>query len=54
MDGSARWVNFEQTYYLHSWGDSRRAYFYQDPIDFDPALRVQLPRLTPKSLGDLQ
>ena len=33
-DGSARWMRFKETYYLHSWtGDANRmAYFYQDDI----------------------
>jgi prepilin-type N-terminal cleavage/methylation domain-containing protein len=53
MDGSARWVKFEKMYYLHSWGDSRRAYFYQDIEDMDPVLKAQLPALTPKARGDL-
>jgi prepilin-type N-terminal cleavage/methylation domain-containing protein len=53
MDGSAKWVKFESTYYFHSWGDSRRAYFYQDTSDVDPLLRPNLPQLTPKYLNDL-
>ncbi|HUP78611.1 MAG TPA: prepilin-type N-terminal cleavage/methylation domain-containing protein [Pirellula sp.] len=54
MDGSARWVRFEDMHYYHSWGDTRRAYFYQLPDDVDPALKPRLPNLTPKALGDLQ
>jgi prepilin-type N-terminal cleavage/methylation domain-containing protein len=53
IDGSARWVKFEKMYYFHSWGDSRRAYFYQDIDDVDPVLKAQLPALTPKARGDL-
>ncbi len=54
MDGSSRYIKFEKMYYLHSWGgDTRRAYFYQSPDDVDPGLRLRLPNLTPKALGDL-
>jgi prepilin-type N-terminal cleavage/methylation domain-containing protein len=44
-DGSARWIRFENMYYLHSWtGDSSRiAYFFQE--DIDPRLQTQLARL---------
>jgi len=47
-DGSARWIKFEQMYYLHSWsGDaSRTAYFHQQ--DFDPRLERFLPTLKAK------
>jgi prepilin-type N-terminal cleavage/methylation domain-containing protein len=50
-DGSAQWIRFEQMYFLHTWESSpsftgkRIAYFYQDPSDFDPTLRQQLPAL---------
>lgn len=55
VDGSARWIKFEQTHFLHSWApSSRRGYFYQDPSDFEPTLKNQLPRLTPAALRDLQ
>ncbi len=53
IDGSARWVKFEQMHYLHSWGDSRRSYFYQDPADFEAGLKARLPSLTPRALNDL-
>ena len=54
MDGSARWVNLNQMYFLHSWNTgSRVAYFYQNPIDFNPLLKAALPNLTPKARGDL-
>ncbi|MHB8522891.1 MAG: type II secretion system protein [Limisphaerales bacterium] len=41
-DGSARWIKFEQMHYLHTWNPdgTRKAYFYQDPSDFDPALQT--------------
>jgi prepilin-type N-terminal cleavage/methylation domain-containing protein len=58
MDGSAHWENFSTMYFLHSWSPgspgspgSRVAYFYQNPIDFPPALQTALPNLTPKALG---
>ncbi|MEO5803845.1 MAG: prepilin-type N-terminal cleavage/methylation domain-containing protein [Verrucomicrobiota bacterium] len=50
IDGSARWVNFKNMYYLHSWGSSRRAYFFQEDVG---VLTNQLQNLTPKALGDL-
>jgi prepilin-type N-terminal cleavage/methylation domain-containing protein len=33
-DGSARWVRFRETYYLHTWAvdGNRIAYFYQDDL----------------------
>jgi prepilin-type N-terminal cleavage/methylation domain-containing protein len=50
MDGSARWVRFEQMYYLHTWSTdgSRVAYFYQDESDFDDRLRLRLNNLRAK------
>ncbi len=48
MDGSARWVEFKTMYYLHSWSGSRIGYFYQNPFDFDPALKAALPSLAAK------
>ena len=46
IDGSARWVKFETMYYLTTWSlTARKAYFYQDATDFDPALKAQLPGL---------
>jgi len=54
IDGSARWVIFSTMYFLHSWSPYvRAAYFYQNPIDFPPALQMILPLLTPKARGDL-
>jgi prepilin-type N-terminal cleavage/methylation domain-containing protein len=47
-DGSARWINFDQMYFLTTWQSglsSRLAFFSQDPSDFDPALTAQLPSL---------
>jgi len=51
-DGSAQFIKFEQMYFLHTWesgasfNGKRIAYFYQDPKDFEPTLRQQLPSLT--------
>jgi prepilin-type N-terminal cleavage/methylation domain-containing protein len=50
MDGSAKWIKFENMYYLHSF-NSRPAYFYQDEVD--PLLQPRLTSLTPKAQGDL-
>ena len=50
-DGSARWIKFEQMYFLHTWNSSpsftssRVAYIYQDEADFEQLLRQQLPSL---------
>src|SRR6185437_74522 len=47
-DGSARWVKFEEMYFLTTWPgalNSRQAFFYQDPNDFDPDLATLLPTL---------
>ena len=46
-DGSARWIKFQTMYFLTTWGDANRTYyFYQDPSDFDPLLIPRLPSLT--------
>jgi len=45
-DGSARWVRFKGTYYLHSWtgGADRMAYFFQDDLGAcdTPSIRAAL------------
>lgn len=49
VDGSARWINWDQMYFLTTWETGirwRRAFMYQDPSDFDPALVQELPNLT--------
>lgn len=47
-DGSARWIRAEQLRFLHSWGgNSRKCYFYQDPIDLPiSAARWNSPAIT--------
>ena len=48
-DGSARWIIFQKMYFLTTWSlDSRVAYFYQDPSDFEPALKAKLGALQAK------
>jgi prepilin-type N-terminal cleavage/methylation domain-containing protein len=46
VDGSARWVRWKETLYLHSWAvdGNRIAYFYQDDIGAcdTPAIRAAL------------
>lgn len=38
-DGSAKWIKAKQLRFLHSWaGDSRKCYFYQDPVDLPASL----------------
>jgi prepilin-type N-terminal cleavage/methylation domain-containing protein len=45
-DGSAEWIKFERMYFLTCWRTSDRAAFmYQNPDDFEPALRAALPAL---------
>ncbi len=49
VDGSARWIKFEQMYFLTTWQtglETRQAFFYQDPSDFDPTLVQELPNLS--------
>ena len=53
-DGSARWIKFEDMYFLHTWNSgpsftsSRVAYFYQDSTDFnDPRDPVRLSQVLP-------
>lgn len=48
-DGSARWIPFEKMYYLTTWQPdfrARQCFFYQDPGDFDPVLKSELPALS--------
>jgi len=46
VDGSGAWIKAEKMYYLTTWATgSRDAYFYQNPEDFDPRLKPQLPQL---------
>jgi prepilin-type N-terminal cleavage/methylation domain-containing protein len=45
-DGSARWIKFQEMYFLTTWADATRTYyFYQDTSDFPPGLLSQLPSL---------
>jgi prepilin-type N-terminal cleavage/methylation domain-containing protein len=47
-DGSARWIQFEQMYFLTTWKTGlkdRQAFFYQDAGDFDPELVSALTKL---------
>ncbi len=48
MDGSARWVQFRQMLFIHSWntGGSRDAYFAQD--DLGPQLSTRVAQLRPR------
>lgn len=47
MDGSARWIKFEQTLFLHSWSmTDRDAYFYQE--DIGPDLQKRIASLKPR------
>ncbi|HOW66642.1 MAG TPA: type II secretion system protein [Candidatus Paceibacterota bacterium] len=48
MDGSARWVKFEEMLFIHSWnpGGGRDAYFYQE--DLGPDLEKHIVRLRAK------
>jgi hypothetical protein len=43
VDGSARWIPFEEMYFLTTWDVSdRKCYFYQDPKDFPSLLALRL------------
>ena len=46
MDGSARWIPFEQMLFIHSWNTSgsRDAYFYQEDLGDLLTRRVQNER----------
>ena len=45
VDGSARWIPFEEMYFLTTWDVSdRKCYFYQDPKDFPSLLALRLSR----------
>jgi prepilin-type N-terminal cleavage/methylation domain-containing protein len=50
-DGSARWIRFEEMYFLHTWSSTatfnstRIAYMYQSDSDFDVMLRAALASL---------
>lgn len=45
-DGSVQWVQAEEMFFLSSWNTtSRLAYWYQDPKDFEPALKSFLSTL---------
>lgn len=47
VDGSARWIKFEQMYALHSWSPADRlSYMFQE--DVDPALQPRLATLKAK------
>jgi prepilin-type N-terminal cleavage/methylation domain-containing protein len=46
VDGSARWIKFEQMYFLHSWDASRVSYMFQE--DVGPLLEPKLPSLKAK------
>jgi prepilin-type N-terminal cleavage/methylation domain-containing protein len=44
VDGSARWIKFQQMYVLHSWDPAQRvSYMYQE--DVDSRLQPRLPQL---------
>jgi prepilin-type N-terminal cleavage/methylation domain-containing protein len=47
IDGSARWIKFQDMLYLQTWetDGSRIAYFYQDTSDFSPELAAELSML---------
>jgi type II secretory pathway pseudopilin PulG len=47
-DGSARWIKFQDMLHFETWGGAEGAtfvYWYQDPADFNTALRNILPSL---------
>jgi type II secretory pathway pseudopilin PulG len=48
MDGSARWIKYQNMLFIHSWSVSgdRNAYFYQQ--DLGPELEKQVARLKPE------
>lgn len=49
-DGSAQWCNFDTMYRFNDWangtlGGNISSYWYQDPVDFEPALAAKLKTL---------
>ena len=48
MDGSVRWINFNQMLFIHSWdaGGDRDAYFYQE--DLGDKLKEKIASLRPR------
>ena len=52
VDGSAAWIKFETMWFLHQYPGStgpRQFFWYQDPQDFEPILRLALPTLSAKN-----
>jgi prepilin-type N-terminal cleavage/methylation domain-containing protein len=52
VDGSARWIKFEQMHFLTTWKgllETRQCFFFQESDDFDPILVDALPDLAAKN-----